>query len=204
MAAGALNPTQTALILVGMQNDYCSPDGVKARAGHNLTRVQEAAHAIARMVGECRRAGFLTVFVRNEHGVEDAAMWQRRRRVALSPMPAGARTWGAEFYLPVADSDIVVTKRRYSAFTGTALETLLRSEGRNTVAIAGVQTHVSVLSTAISACDHDFSVYVVEDAVAAYSDEATEWALRTVAGHFGRLTTCADLVRYATQGALGG
>ena len=62
--------------------------------------------------------------------------------------------------------DVVVdTKKRYDCFVGTDLEFVLRSAGRRTVIIAGVNTNSCVLATAIAASVRDFTVVVLADGV---------------------------------------
>lgn len=59
----------------------------------------------------------------------------------------------------------VTTKKRYDGFVATDLEFLLRSHDVNLVMVTGVNTNSCVLATAISACNRDFAVVVVEDCV---------------------------------------
>jgi nicotinamidase-related amidase len=60
--------------------------------------------------------------------------------------------------------DIVVTKRRVSAFTGSDLEVLLRSLGAATLVLAGIATSGVVLSTVRQAADLDYHLVVLADA----------------------------------------
>lgn len=45
------------------------------------------------------------------------------------------------------ENDVVITKRRVSAFTGTDLEVVLRSSGVDNLVIGGIATSGAVLST---------------------------------------------------------
>jgi nicotinamidase-related amidase len=60
--------------------------------------------------------------------------------------------------------DIVVTKRRVSAFTGSDLEVVLRSLGVGTVVLTGIATSGVVLSTLRQAADLDYQLVVLADA----------------------------------------
>lgn len=64
------------------------------------------------------------------------------------------------------DNEPVVIKHRIGAFTGTALETLLRSNGIETLVLAGVTTAGVVLSTVRQALDLDYRVVVARDCCA--------------------------------------
>jgi nicotinamidase-related amidase len=67
--------------------------------------------------------------------------------------PAIAPRWG----------DIVVTKRRVSAFSGSDLDVVLRAAEVDTIVLTGIATSGVVLSTAREAADRDFSLVVLSD-----------------------------------------
>lgn len=70
--------------------------------------------------------------------------------------------------------DIVLPKRRFSAFFKTDLDQTLRTWGVDTVAIGGIATNVCVLMTAMDALCHDFASIILEDCCAAYKREVHE------------------------------
>jgi nicotinamidase-related amidase len=63
-------------------------------------------------------------------------------------------------------SDVVVTKHRVSAFTGTELEMLLRAKEVETVVLFGISTSGVVLSTLLHASDADYKLVVIADCCA--------------------------------------
>jgi nicotinamidase-related amidase len=69
------------------------------------------------------------------------------------------------------DSDIVLDKRRFSAFFKTDLDQTLRTLGVDTVALGGINTHFCVLATAFDAICNDFETIILEDASAAFKRE---------------------------------
>ncbi len=66
---------------------------------------------------------------------------------------------------PLPD-DIVVVKRRISAFTGSDLEVLLRAREIETLVLFGIATSGVVLSTLLEAVDRDYRTIVVADCCA--------------------------------------
>lgn len=64
---------------------------------------------------------------------------------------------------PRAD-EVVVTKRRVSAFAGSDLDVVLRSLGVHSLVLAGIATSGVVLSTVRQAADLDFELTVLSDA----------------------------------------
>ncbi|OPY65489.1 MAG: Peroxyureidoacrylate/ureidoacrylate amidohydrolase RutB [Syntrophorhabdaceae bacterium PtaU1.Bin034] len=71
-------------------------------------------------------------------------------------------------------SDIVLPKRRFSAFFKTDLDQTLRTLDVDTVAVGGINTHFCVLATALDAVCHDFYTVILEDLSAAYKRDIHE------------------------------
>ncbi len=99
-----------------------------------------------------------------------------------------------------AGSEIVVTKRRVSAFAGSDLDMILRSSEIEELVLCGIATSGVVLSTLREAADLDYQLVVLRDGCADLDDEVhrvlldkvfprqadvmtvDEWILRGVAG----------------------
>ncbi len=64
------------------------------------------------------------------------------------------------------EGDIVVVKRRVSAFSGSDLEVVLRAQNIRHLVLAGIATSGVVLSTVREAADKDFRLTVLSDACA--------------------------------------
>ena len=60
-------------------------------------------------------------------------------------------------------TDIVVTKRRVSAFSGSDLEVVLRAQGISHLILCGIATSGVVLSTLREAADKDYQLTVLAD-----------------------------------------
>jgi nicotinamidase-related amidase len=67
--------------------------------------------------------------------------------------------------------EITVTKRRVSAFTGSDLEVILRSQGIQHIALTGISTSGVVLSTLREAADKDYRITVLSDCCADGDEE---------------------------------
>ncbi|MGH2510580.1 MAG: cysteine hydrolase family protein, partial [Ktedonobacteraceae bacterium] len=65
--------------------------------------------------------------------------------------------------LDVKDGDVVVTKRRIGAFSGSDLEVVLRAANIETLVLAGIATSGVVLSTVRLAADLDYRLIVLKD-----------------------------------------
>lgn len=67
--------------------------------------------------------------------------------------------------------EVVVVKKRISAFAGSDLDVVLRSVGATSLVLAGISTSGVVLSTIRQAADLDFELTVLRDACADQDDE---------------------------------
>lgn len=76
--------------------------------------------------------------------------------------------------LIVGEGDVILPKRRFSAFFKTDLDQTLRTWNIDAVAIVGITTNVCVLMTAMDALCHDFSAILLEDCCAAHKREVHE------------------------------
>jgi nicotinamidase-related amidase len=68
--------------------------------------------------------------------------------------------------LAPAENEIVITKHRVSAFTGTDLAMILRANQIETLVLFGIATSGVVLSTLLEASDADFRLAVIKDCCA--------------------------------------
>lgn len=62
--------------------------------------------------------------------------------------------------------EVIVTKKRYSAFTGSDLEVVLRAYGAQELILTGVSTSGVVLSTMREAADKDYQLTILSDGCA--------------------------------------
>lgn len=72
------------------------------------------------------------------------------------------------------EGDIILDKRRFSAFFKTDLDQTLRTMGVDTVLVGGVNTHFCVLASAFDAVCNDFYTIILEDLSAAYKKSIHE------------------------------
>ena len=80
---------------------------------------------------------------------------------------------GARVHVSVTPraGDIIITKKRVSAFTGSDLEVLLRSFGIKHIVLTGIATSGVVLSTLREAADKDYAITVLSDCCADRDEE---------------------------------
>jgi len=193
------NPTSAALIVIDIQNDFCSPTGSLARLNHDTRAAQEMVPTLQLLLATARSAEVPVFFVRTLHDEStDSPQWLGRlgdgpgtERTALT---CRSGTWGSEFYEVVPEgNDTIVTKNRFSGFVGTNLDLLLRTRGVQSLLFAGVTTETCVESTLRDGLFHEYYVSLVEDCAASYSPEAHAASARTIATNFGTIIKAQDL-----------
>ena len=77
-------------------------------------------------------------------------------------------------------SDVVVVKRRVSAFAGSDLEVVLRAQGIHHLVLAGISTSGVVLSTTREAADKDYQLTILSDLCADFDEEVHQILLTKV------------------------
>src|ERR1051326_3888816 len=80
-----------------------------------------------------------------------------------SPLQANVTAMGIHRDIAPQPTDIVVTKRRVSAFSGSDLEVVLRAKGIAHLVLCGIATSGVVLSTLREAADKDYQLTVLAD-----------------------------------------
>jgi nicotinamidase-related amidase len=172
---------RTALIVVDMQNDFCSPGGWLASAGVDISPARAVIPVIAALLPPLRAAGVPVLWLN----------WGNRPdRVNLPPNvlhvydPAGAGIgigsplpgsgapvlqfggWAAAVVdeLTPAPADIQVAKYRMSGFFDTPLDSILRNLRADTLLFAGVNADQCVLATLTDAACLGYDAILLEDA----------------------------------------
>lgn len=90
------------------------------------------------------------------------------------------------------EGDIVVTKRRVSAFTGSDLDLVLRAQRVRRLVLCGISTSGVVLSTLRQAADMDYELTVLSDLCADLDGEVHRVLLEKVFPRQAVVTTVAE------------
>ena len=96
--------------------------------------------------------------------------------------------------LPLGEHDVVVTKRRVSAFTGSDLEVVLRGQGATHLVLTGIATSGVVLSTLREAADKDYRLTVLADLCADFDPEVHTVLTTKVFPRQAEVTTAAGWI----------
>jgi len=90
--------------------------------------------------------------------------------------------------------DVVVTKQRVSAFTGTNLDMILRSNNIATLLLTGILTQGVVLSTLRHAADMDYRAVVVADGCSDKDPEVQRVLMEKIFPFQARIATVEECI----------
>jgi ureidoacrylate peracid hydrolase len=197
-----MKPEHTALVVVDLQNCFMM-EGV----AHVLV---PQAHAIVpnvnRLAKTLRSLGGLVVWIRNSVSYDWTLAFEKlshpaqakRRAEAIQPGSVGHALWSE---LDVRPEDLVVEKRRYSAFIqgGSDIETHLRARKIKTVLVTGTATNVCCDSTARDAVLRDFETVMITDGNAAKTDYEHNAALINFYLSFGDVMSSDQAIGFLSQ-----
>jgi len=162
-----IDPQRTAMIVVDMENDFVAPGApLETPAGRAMLPT------LKRALTFCREHGIPVIYTTHAHRRGGCDMG--RFKDLWPPIRQGAGLVegesGIEIYPEIAPQagEIVITKRRYSAFYGTDLEIILRGLGVDTVVISGVTTENCCHATARDALFRDYKVVFLSDATGTF------------------------------------
>lgn len=204
-----LNPKESALIVVDMQNAYASPGGYLDLAGFEISGAAAAIEKIKLAVDAARAAGVTVIFFRNgwdkdyvEAGGPGSPNWWKsnalktmRERPELQGKLLAKGTWDYQLIdaLTPQPGDIVIEKPRYSAFFNSPLDSVLRARGIRTLAFCGIATNVCVESTLRDGYHLEYFGVLLEDAThQAGPPEMQVAAVYNIEKFFGWVTSTAD------------
>lgn len=144
----------------GSRHEYPSACGEAA---------ERALPHVAELAAAARAAAAPVVYTRNEFARDgsDVGVYGRKRGLLSSEGWCLAGSEGAQIHPAVAPEpgDLVLPKRKPSAFFGTQLVGLLIDRGVDSVIVTGGSTANCVRATAVDASSYDLRVAVVEEAV---------------------------------------
>lgn len=203
---------RTAIVVVDMQNDFCTPGGWLDSIGIDTAPLLSPVEPLERLLPALRAADVPVVWLN----------WGNRPdRLNLSPsvlhvynpdgtgvgigdpLPAnGSRvlekgSWGAALVdgLETAPDDIHVDKYRMSGFWDTPLDSILRNMDITTLLFAGVNLDQCVMHTLQDAGCLGYDVILLSDCCATSSpDYCAQGAIYNIKQCYGFVAESADLL----------
>ncbi|MEU5869083.1 isochorismatase family cysteine hydrolase [Nonomuraea sp. NPDC047529] len=187
-------PERAALVVVDLQNDFCTGPTARARYAGDLATLEAAVTNTAKALESARACGMDVVFVRFVGDVEhQGPSWRRRDLEQGKALKCLEGTWGAQFHkVAPAPGEPVFTKWAcFDAFLSEGFERHLRGRGIARLVFAGLYTDVCVDTTARTAFQKGFHITVLTDCTTGrYLPDAE--ILRFMAALYGAHLTSHD------------
>jgi len=165
----------SVLLVIDMLNDFF-------QEGPLATQRVDLVSAINDLATRYRAHGQPIIWVRQEFAPDLSDAFLAMRDKGISVTITGTEGCQILADLDVRMGDLILVKKRYSAFFGTYLDSILAALDPATLVLAGVNTHACVRTTAIDAYQRDYRVVIASDCVAAYDDEHHQVTMRYLSG----------------------
>ncbi len=175
-AAWTLDPTRAAVLVHDLQRYFLRPFAPGCPA------LSTALAGTARILTQARAAGVPVFYTAQDGDHSDRGLQGDLWGGGMSAHPDDTAIVAE---VAPAESDHIVTKRRYSAFTKSDLAERLTGLARDQLVITGVYAHIGITATAFDAFQREVRPFVVADAVAAFTHDQHVRSLDLVADSCG-------------------
>lgn len=178
----SIRASDTAVIVVDMQNDFGSKGGMFDLAGIDITGIQKVVAPTSRVLASARNAGIKVIYLKmafrpdlSDLGAPGSVNRVRHLRMNVGKVvraPDGKEsrilirdTWNSDILaeLKPSEHDILVYKSRFSGFYETDLHATLTKLGIKHLIFTGCTTSICVESTVRDAMFRDYLPILLAD-----------------------------------------
>jgi len=173
------------LIVIDMLNDFLGqwePD-----------KRQRLIQGINELIVIMRSANRPIIWVRQEFEPDLRDAFLEMKSKGIRSTIKGTQDCRIVSELMPASSDLVIVKKRYSAFYGTNLDAELASLAPDAIVLAGINTHACIRTTAIDAYQRDWSVVLASDCIESNDQEHHEISLRYMKDKLARVMSNKEI-----------
>jgi nicotinamidase-related amidase len=176
---GIWKSSESALVIVDMQQDFLYPQGWFAATGGDTSAFCELVPQLQKLLSSVRKVGLPSIFTVEAHradlsDVPQNKIWRTKRlgRAVGEEGPLGRALIRGEpgstviSELSAMDGEPVVEKPGKSAFIASDFDQLLRRRGIRNLVFAGITTDGAVQCTLRDANDRGYECLLLSDATA--------------------------------------
>ena len=189
----------TAIVIVDMQNDFVHPEGAYGRAGQTSKTISALPERLKRVTNTARAAGGWIVsthftLVPGKEGEPFISEHLRALRPFLGKGDFTPGSFGHNLIDELMPADLKVEKVAFSAFYQSRMDWILRRAGIETLVFGGIVTNGGVASTARDAHVRDYNVVILEDGCGAFSQEAHDTTIGSLAT-IARIASTDEIIK---------
>ena len=213
---GALEPANTALVIIDMQTDFCGKGGYIDLLGYDISVTRACVEPISRVLGRARELGYHVIHTREGHRPDLSDLpankrWRSRKLQGGGPGQAGIgdlgpcgrvlvrgeKGWDIIPELYPKAGEPIIDKPGKGSFCATDLDMILRQRGIRNLILTGITTDVCVHTTMREANDRGYECVILGDCCAATDVGNHNAALKMVTmqnGVFGAISNSKALL----------
>ena len=190
--------TDTALILIDMQNDFLNEQGAYSRAGVTSENLAKLPEKLAPVVNKYRDKGFYIIsthftLVPSKNGEPLISEHLKKLRPFLTKGDFVSGSFGHGLIDELGPSDVVIEKIAYSAFYMTRLEWVLEYLKIKDLVFGGIVTNGGVSSTVRDAHVRGYNCTVLSDGCAAFDNNVHQVSIQALES-IARVVTCNNII----------
>lgn len=203
-----MNPQNMALLLIGFQNDYFSPEGILhsviEASAKAIKTVENTTHLVQQLAKTPVSIIATPIFFTTDYTelVEPVGILKTIKEVgAFKKGTTGSQT--IKELLPFHDDILEVPgKRGFNAFINTNLDEILKKREITHLVIAGAVTSICIDSTGRSAHEKGYRVSVLSDCTSARTTFEQSFYLEDVFPLYAETLTAGELLASLNVSAL--